>query len=118
MFAVLKMVHEPYLPLFSQLVHLTVVWCKEQNHSCFLYLAAVLVEIYGGGHLDGYDGVIEGSWIPQLMSMLEDLLHEAFKLLREPPNLCQHPDTVDELLHLSCHALVFTVVLWSKTHAV
>lgn len=61
------------------------------HHSCFLYLASILVDVYGG----------EPDCMAGLLSMLEALLPPAFALLQEPlVGFCNHPDTVDDLFRL------------------
>lgn len=60
------------------------------HHSCFLYLASILVDEYGG----------ENDCIGGLMSMLEAMLPRAFHLLQEPQGFCHNPDTVDDLFRL------------------
>jgi hypothetical protein len=47
---------------------------NSHHHSCFLYLASILVDEYGS----------ENDCIGGLISMLEALLSRAFQLLQEP----------------------------------
>lgn len=72
-------------PLVVQMVQLYAV----HHHSCFLYLASILVDEYGS----------ENDCIDGLMYMLEALLPHAFKLLQEQ-GFCNHPDTADDLFRL------------------
>ena len=72
-------------PLVAQMVQLYSV----HYHSCFLYLASILVDEYGSVR-DCING---------LMYMLEALLPHAFKLLHEQ-GFCNHPDTADDLFRL------------------
>lgn len=61
------------------------------HHSCFLYLASILVDEYGS----------EPDCVTGLVSMLEALLPPAFTLLQEPLlGFCNNPDTVDDLFRL------------------
>lgn len=60
------------------------------HHSCFLYLASILVDEYGQ----------ESECIGGLISMLEALLPRAFQLLQQPQGFCDNPDTVDDLFRL------------------
>ena len=60
------------------------------HHSCFLYLASILVDEYG----------MESECIGGLISMLEALLPRAFQLLQQPQGFCNNPDTVDDLFRL------------------
>lgn len=63
---------------------------NSHHHSCFLYLASILVDEYGS----------ENDCIGGFISMLEALLPMAFQLLQEPQGFCHNPDTVDDLFRL------------------
>ena len=63
---------------------------NSHHHSCFLYLASILVDEYGS----------ESDCIGGLISMLEALLPRAFQLLQETQGFCHNPDTVDDLFRL------------------
>lgn len=63
---------------------------NSHHHSCFLYLASILVDEYGS----------ENDCIGGLISMLEALLPRAFQLLQESQGFCHNPDTVDDLFRL------------------
>lgn len=60
------------------------------HHSCFLYLASILVDEYGA----------VADCVAGLINMLEALLPPAFQQLQQPQGFCQHPDTVCFSLHL------------------
>lgn len=60
------------------------------HHSCFLYLASILVDEYGA----------ENECIGGLISMFEAMLPCAFQLLQEPQGFCHNPDTVDDMFRL------------------
>lgn len=56
------------------------------QHSCFLYLGSVLVDVYDDN--------------PVLLSLLNSFLEPLFKLLNENKGLENNPDTVDDLFRL------------------
>ncbi|KAM3719234.1 Transportin-3 [Dirofilaria immitis] len=60
-------------------------------HSCFLYLASILVDEYG--HLDNCRS--------GLVHMLNILCNDSFKLLQEQNGFRNHPDTIDDMFRLA-----------------
>ncbi|VDK71439.1 unnamed protein product [Litomosoides sigmodontis] len=60
-------------------------------HSCFLYLASILVDEYG--HLDNCRS--------GLIHMLNILCNDSFKLLQEQNGFRNHPDTIDDMFRLA-----------------
>ena len=86
----LRLIGQQSAPLLQPLVTQMVALYASHKHSCFLYLASILVDVYGG----------EKDCVSGLISMLEALLPSAFQLLQEPQGFCQHPDTVDDLFRL------------------
>jgi len=85
----LRLIGKQSAPLLQPLVAQMVQLYSVHHHSCFLYLASILVDEYGS----------ERDCISGLMYMLEALLPHAFKLLREQ-GFQNHPDTVDDLFRL------------------
>lgn len=86
----LRLIGHQSAPLLQPLVTQMVRLYNAHHHSCFLYLASILVDEYGS----------ENDCIGGLISMLEALLPRAFQLLQEPQGLCHNPDTVDDLFRL------------------
>jgi transportin-3 len=80
-------------PLLRPLVIRMVAFYAAYKHSCFYYLAIILVEVFE-----------ESEFVPELISMLEAFLPTAFQLL-QGNGLCQHPDTLDGLFRLSTRFL-------------
>uniref|UniRef100_A0A0N5B0K8 Xpo1 domain-containing protein n=1 Tax=Syphacia muris TaxID=451379 RepID=A0A0N5B0K8_9BILA len=74
----------------EQLVGQMIDIYHRHQHSCFLYLASILVDEYG--QLNEYR---EG-----LVVMLQALSEESFKLLARSSNFREHPDTIDDLYRL------------------
>ncbi|VDD89398.1 unnamed protein product [Enterobius vermicularis] len=72
------------------LVHQMIDIYNRHQHSCFLYLASILVDEYG--QLEHYR---QG-----LVLMLQALSEESFKLLLRSNNFREHPDTIDDLYRL------------------
>lgn len=60
------------------------------RHSCFLYLASILVDEFAGEPISNM----------MLMEMLQTLIIPSFDLLQHPFGLNQNPDTVDDLFRL------------------
>lgn len=86
----LRLIGHQSAPLLQPLVTQMVRLYNAHHHSCFLYLASILVDEYG----------MESECIGGLISMLEALLPRAFQLLQQPQGFCNNPDTVDDLFRL------------------
>ncbi|MFH4980451.1 hypothetical protein AB6A40_007160 [Gnathostoma spinigerum] len=74
----------------EQLVSQMVDIYSRHQHSCFLYLASILVDEYGG----------RDELRPGLVIMLNTLAQESFRLLQRPNGFRDHPDTIDDLFRL------------------
>ena len=70
----LRLIGQQSAPLLEPLVTQMVGLYASHKHSCFLYLASILVDEYGGVN----------DCVPGLISMLEALLPHAFGLLQLP----------------------------------
>ncbi|CAG7827981.1 unnamed protein product [Allacma fusca] len=73
-------------PLVQQLVYLY----NSHLHSCFLYLASILVDEFGS----------ESQCVEGLLSTLEHFLTPTFNMFSQPNGLRNHPDTVDDFFRL------------------
>lgn len=77
------------------------------RHSCFLYLASILVDEFGT-----VDGCVGG-----LVSMMEAMLPRAFQLLQEHDGLRNNPDTVDDLFRLFARFLQRNPIAFLQSRA-
>lgn len=78
------------------------------HHSCFLYLASILIDEFGTLH-----GCVSG-----LVTMMESMLPRAFQLLQEPDGLRNNPDTVDDLFRLFARFLQRNPAAFLQSRAV
>ncbi|KAK3701544.1 hypothetical protein QZH41_020530, partial [Actinostola sp. cb2023] len=74
-------------PLVPQMVRIY----GAHSHSCFLYLASILVDEYGD----------ETGCIPGLLEMTKAMSIQTFQVLSREQGLIDHPDTIDDLYRLS-----------------
>ncbi|VDN41117.1 unnamed protein product [Gongylonema pulchrum] len=70
-------------------------------HSCFLYLASILVDEYGQ-----FDNCRPG-----LVHMLNILCSRSFKLLQGENGFRDHPDTIDDMFRLAISLLAIPMLL-------
>ncbi|KAJ8673318.1 hypothetical protein QAD02_004580 [Eretmocerus hayati] len=78
-------------PLVKQIVQLY----ASHQHSCYLYLGSILVDVFGS----------DMEYISGLLGMLEAFLGPTFTILQENNGLTEHPDTVDDLFRLCARFL-------------
>ncbi|XP_020909780.1 transportin-3 [Exaiptasia diaphana] len=78
-------------PLVPQMVRIY----EAHRHSCFLYLASILVDEYGD----------EQVCIPGLLEMTKAMSLQTLQLLSGAQGLVNHPDTIDDLYRLSSRCL-------------
>lgn len=78
--------HVTYLSFRAQIILLYSV----QQHSCFLYLGSILVDVYAA----------DAQCVWKLLAMLQAFICPTFALLEQEDGLKNHPDTVDDLFRL------------------
>ncbi|XP_001602761.1 transportin-3 [Nasonia vitripennis] len=83
-------------PLVKQIIQLY----AGHQHSCFLYLGSILVDVFGN----------DMEYVSGLLGMLEAFLGPTFTILQETDGLKNHPDTVDDLFRLCARFLQTTPV--------
>ncbi|XP_014226536.1 transportin-3 [Trichogramma pretiosum] len=76
--------------LLEPMVKLIIQVYSKHQHSCFLYVGSILVDIFG----------VELDYTSGLIGMLEAFLGPTFAILQETDGLKNHPDTVDDLFRL------------------
>uniref|UniRef100_A0A7E4VZI7 Importin N-terminal domain-containing protein n=1 Tax=Panagrellus redivivus TaxID=6233 RepID=A0A7E4VZI7_PANRE len=75
----------------GELATLTLQVYKAHPHSCFLYLASVLVDEYAAF----------AEVLPQLINLGEVIASRSFVLFHEPQGFRNNPDTIDDLFRLA-----------------
>lgn len=78
-------------PIVKQIVPLYTV----HQHSCFLYLGSILVDVYA----------TDSECVWNLLNMLQAFICPTFALLEQEDGLKNHPDTVDDLFRLCARFL-------------
>lgn len=73
-------------PLAKELV----ILYSNHQHSCFMYLGSILVDVYGK-NCENWN---------ILLQMVEAFIAPTFALLKDPKGLQNHPDTIDDLFRL------------------
>ncbi|XP_067945637.1 transportin-3-like isoform X2 [Watersipora subatra] len=87
---VIRNLGSSFTPLLAPLVELMVSLYAVHLHSCYLYLGAILVDVFGRD-----PGCVKG-----LLDMTQALAMPTFQLLSKPDGLVHHSDTVDDFFRL------------------
>ena len=77
-------------PLLEPLVKHIVQLYASYQHSCYLYLGSILVDVFGS----------DNNYVSGLLGMLNAFIGPTFTILQETDGLLHHPDTVDDLFRL------------------
>lgn len=83
----LRCVSQQVKEILENLVHQVIVIYQAHKHSCFLYLASIMVDEYA----------TDAACVPGLLQMLQAVVGPTFETLTADENgLRKNPDTVDD----------------------